>query len=124
MRKIIATLVMLVMAVSFMSAYDFGADDKQNLNKVFMDNYKNVNFFTFVGAVNVKYSTAEITSVSLDSNGLLTIIGRANAKQNATDVWAMQVFVKQVRITHTAKAKTMVVTTQLPLNTGGGLKLF
>ena len=123
MRKIIVTLLMLITAVSFMSAYDFGADDTRNLNKVFMDNYKSVNDFIFVGAVNVKYSNAEVTSVALDNKGMFTVIGRANAKQYALDVWAMQVFVKQIRITHTAKGKVMVVTTQLPISVGGG-KLF
>ncbi len=122
MRKFIVTLLMFITAVSFMNAYDFGADDTKNLNKVFMDNYKSVNDFVFVGAVTVKYSNANITSVALDGKGSLTIIGRADAKQNALDIWAMQVFVKQIRITHTAKGKVMLVTTQLPI--GGGLKLF
>ena len=118
MKKFLLSMLLVITSVAVMSANDLSATKENNLNKVVLERWQNVDKVVILGAVAQTYLKGEIESITIDGNGILTIVGKVNAKGNATDIHQVSFFTKRVMVRKTKKQTVMTVTSETGITKG------
>lgn len=120
MKKILMTIISLF----FVSTMFFAADATANCNQIVQDQWKNMTSLTLIGvqAIPLVLKVENIESLTIAKDGMLTIIGKADAAGNKYDHYQVSVFAYQVtiktKVTKDAKTKADVIDKAMIIATG------
>lgn len=130
MKKILITLVMIMASLGAMNAADLTANEKNNCNNIVLEKWKSMDNITITGIVTASYNKANLESIKIGPDGMLTIIGKMSIKGSQLDIYQINFFASNVTIKYTSKTdkktgttavtKVMLVKSASAL---GGLKL-